>query len=382
MSARRPAHHPLLSSLLTCVAWAASANLLLATSNFSPSALAQESKADDPDSLRIVSPKPGKSRIENLEWDYENISLEPESPSPGAPWVAKIFGLYKQPNWTLLQGAKKINVTEGSGQFEIKVPVKGKTASARISGVGPLGIVESEEIRVFIPSLEKRIAQQPPGSATSIALSNVRADRRFLAQTSLGMTSINYIEKSLGDQSNLIDYSAIALTGRIGGTWLLAPPRWELGLTSYGTLTWLSESAPHQIRFLGVNARVGYVIQPAQSRWKFSLVGGAYYTTTFVPGGDYGFQNMLGPQLYPNFRVTLSSSSSLSGYFKFSPVSGGSAPILELANHEMAVGGAYLRDLPGGRTWGFSLDLARIQLKFSLIEIQAQNITAGVMLTL
>ena len=342
---------------------------------------AQEYDPESPDHPQILNPKPGKSKIETLEWDRESLSLEPEvgSDPKDNRWQVKLRGIYPQKNWNLLQGAKRIPMEGQNGLFEIKIPVKGRTASVRISGVSPLGIVETEELRISVPVLEKVTAPPPSPDAIPSASTFVEnaksATRRFFTQTALGMTSLNYSETTRAD------YAAIALTARMGITYLLAPPNWEAGLSGYGTLTWLSQSAPDNIRFIGVNARFGYIIQPARSRWRLGLVAGGYFTTTQVSDGTFGFQNMMGPQLYPNFRVTLTPRSSVSAYFKFSPVSSGFT-LMKFENSEMAVGGTYTRDFGNGRNWGFSLDYARIQLKFTLVEIVSQSITAGVTLGL
>jgi len=342
---------------------------------------AQEYDPESPDHPQVVSPKPGKSKIETLEWDRESLSLEPETGTDPKDnrWQVTLRGVYPQKNWNLLQGSKRISIEEKNGLFEVKIPVKGRTASVRISGVSPLGVVETEELRISVPQLEKLTAPPPRPdvipSAGAFVQNAKSSERRFTTQTALGMTSINYTETTRPD------YSAIALTARMGLTYVLAPPQWEIGLSGYSTLTWLSESAPDNIRFIGINARLGYIIQPARARWRLGLVAGGYFTTTQVSDGTFGFQNMTGPQLYPNFRYTLTPKSRISAYFKYSPVSAGLS-LMKLGNNELAVGSTYTRDFGNGRNWGLTLDYARIRLEFELVEIVSESITAGVTLGL
>ena len=312
----------------------------------------------DPPSL-IESP-PGEPRIPGLNWDPSSLRLTHENLGLELRWSVILQGTWNSPDWLLLHGGLPVQPDPATRRFQIRFPVYGRTASGKFSAVGPLGELETEEVKVSVPE---------PGERS-------RADieaphRRLFSYASLGLSSIHYTETTRQD------HDALNLTARFSGLYLITPRRWEVAWSAYTTAVHVAQTPSDSIRFLGLNLRAGYIIPIERSRWRVSVLAGAYYTTTFVPGGGYGFNNMLGPQLYPNLRYTLSNDSSLSAYIKYSPVSGAGVALLPASNFEFAAGGGFLRDLPGGRSWGLSFDYAQIQLGFTLVNITTRSLSLG-----
>jgi hypothetical protein len=312
-------------------------------------------------SASIIPALPEDRHIQGLSWNPNSIQIVSAPLGTELRWYAQLQGNFARSDWSLIHEATPLSPDPSNGFFEVRIPVLGTAAEARITAVGPLGEVEEEDLRIQIPDFKHN---QDDGE--------VSRPKTLFPNTNLGVTSVAYSETTRAD------YSALALTARASVLYLIAPPRWEVALAGFGTLTWLSQSAPDSLRFFGMSLRGGYVLPLEGTRWRVSFLTGLYYTTTFVPADRFGFRNMLGPQLYPNFRYTLNAESSLSGYIKFSPVSGEGIALLPASNYEFAVGSGYLRDLPGGRTWGVQLDLAQVQLEFSLVKIVSRTLTLGV----
>ena len=308
----------------------------------------------------LIEPLPGEPQIPGLNWDPSSMQLIQENLGLELRWSVILIGTWSSPDWVLLHGGAPVRIDPATNRFEVKFPVYGQAASGKFSAVGPLGELETQEVRIRIPDFGER-------QKTDIEAPR----RRFFSYASLGLSSIHYTETSRDAHDTL------NLTARFSGLYLIASQRWEAAWSAYTTAVHIAQSPPDSIRFLGVNLRAGYIMPIERSRWRVSILGGAYYTTTFVPGGRYGFQNMLGPQLYPNMRYTLSNDSSLNGYIKYSPVAGGGVKLLPASNFEFATGGGFLRDLPEGRSWGISLDYAQIQLTFDVVQITARSLTLG-----
>lgn len=308
----------------------------------------------------LIEPPSGEPRIQGLNWDPSSLRLIQENLGLELRWSVLLQGTWTSPDWVLLQGGAPVQTDPTTRRFQAQFPVYGQTASGKFSAVGPLGELETEEVKIRIPDFGER--QKADIQAPS---------RRLFSYASLGLSSVHYTETTRED------YDALNLTARFSGLYLITPQRWEVAWSAYTTAFHFLQTPSDSIRFLGLNLRAGYIIPIERSRWRVSILGGAYYTTTFVPGGSYGFQNMLGPQLYPNMRYTLSTDSSLSAYIKYSPVSGSGVALLPASNFEFATGCGYLRDLPGGRSWGIALDYAQIQLSFSLVHITAQSLSLG-----
>lgn len=152
-----------------------------------------------------------------------------------------------------------------------------------------------------------------------------------------------------------LGYSGVSYTqsatpvGELSGTFLTLRGRselrfpksnWMVGISGYFNAVPLSASnAAFPFRFLGLNLRAGTQLGVLRDPWTLSLSFGAYYVT-MLTNGTFGFRNVTGPQLYPTLRYQFKSGSSITTYFKYSPVSAGFA-LLNLNNYEIALGGVF-----------------------------------------
>jgi hypothetical protein len=158
---------------------------------------------------------------------------------------------------------------------------------------------------------------------------------------SLGATYISYRE------TNIPDLAQTALTGTVSYRKLVG--RWDFGANAYLTLVPLTKTAGSGgARFLGVNARGGYLLTP-RGRWRASLMGGVFYTTMLVSGSAFGYRNLAWRQVYPTV-TRLSGRHAWSAYVKISPLSSGLS--LSLASRELAGGAGWTRALGSGRHFG------------------------------
>ena len=198
---------------------------------------------------------------------------------------------------------------------------------------------------------------------------NTKLDRRLFVSPGLGITHLNYT------QTGQANYTAMMTTVKVSANYLLFPPKWDLGFTGFMNLFSLSKSASPDIRAIGMNLRIGYIFPEVQAPWRLSVYGGWYYSTMFASDGAFGYQNVSGPQLYPSIRRTLDNGCAISSYLKFSPISS-ALGIMKLSNSEMAIGFGYF--IPGqARTYGITLDLARISLSSDTIDIQSTSLSLG-----
>jgi hypothetical protein len=192
---------------------------------------------------------------------------------------------------------------------------------------------------------------------------------------SLGASALNYRETFSPDLNQW------GLTGKASWSYAIVPGKWDFMLSGYLTLLALASNQPGvDIRFLGVNGRVGYTLPWFSNPWTVRLMGGAYYTTTLVRNSPIGFTNMTGPQIYPVVRRSLKTpvGSSLSFYGKYSPIFSGLG--LDFRSFELATGGSW--ELPIGRSRSFSInvDFARLQIeidKLFLIESNSLSLSVG-----
>lgn len=118
--------------------------------------------------------------------------------------------------------------------------------------------------------------------------------------------------------------------------------------------------------------------------WRLSVYAGAYYTTMVTSAEGVGYHNVTGPQLYPVIsRALAGGRSSLSAYFKYSPVFSGFSVLDLSASRELATGlgfthplGLVMRD--SGLSWNF--DYSDLALKTSTGMAHTRTIGLGVAL--
>ncbi|MBY0472618.1 hypothetical protein K2X30_15745 [bacterium] len=322
---------------------------------------AQSASADDYFTEVIRNPAP-EQQISSLTFKQPNPLVKMRTNNDGVPFgYVQMEGSFAKPDYNLLWGNRKINRTT-DGRFIIEVPLIGELTTLQMFAVGPLGKVEKEDIQIKMndwKTFSESLRVQSPGA-------------KFKFIPGLNFSYISYSE------SGRDTFSEIALTGKASLSYAFSK-RWSTMGSFYITLLPLSSTTRDLPRFLGLNFRIGYKLPFVSDPWDLTLLAGYYFTTMFVPSGNYGFQNMSGPQLYPVLRKNNPSGSSAYGYVKFSPVSN-QLSLLRMSNREMAFGaGMSFPPNSKGGAYGVTFDAAFVNLFFpeSDVTISTYSISLG-----
>jgi hypothetical protein len=122
-----------------------------------------------------------------------------------------------------------------------------------------------------------------------------------------------------------------------------------------------SQVDAQKIQFFGASARLGYRITPDHEIWSFRIMGGLYYLSASTTDNSFGFQNLMGPQIFPVLSRTFNSGSTLSISAKYAPV--GTGFTVDPSSREIA----------GGIAWSQSSQLAHpISYSFYISDLSAQ----------
>lgn len=207
-----------------------------------------------------------------------------------------------------------------------------------------------------------------PSKAPSPAAAPSADISPFSLSTTLGLSVIQYKE---GTQ---ISVNLSGLTAKLMARYRINT-RWDVAASTYYTLAQLTSTNNTYVRFLGLNFRGGYRIELSPSV-ELSLLLGAYYTTMYVEQNRFGFSNMGGPQFFPSIRFQLNPKTSLTTYFKYSPIFDHSQ-LLPFSQREIAAGVSYNRKLDDTHFLVVGLDVADLSLIVSGLPISSQSISFG-----
>ena len=285
--------------------------------------------------------------------ESESIPSQPKNnPNMSTVFRAVIRGRFVTREVALLLEGVKVNL-EKDGTFNSVLPLKGSKTRATFTTIDLRGNLQSEVVEIsYDPSL-KPFA---PG---------------WRVTPSLGLSSIAY------QQSGITGFSEIALTVKVGVQRVLSP-RWDLAFTGFLTALPLTTSVPgNSIQFLGLNLRAGWDTRLLKREWKFSLLGGIYYTTSFTSGGTFGYANLEGPQIFPALSYRLKSGDTLGIYLKFSPVSSG-FQLQNLSSREIAAGVNYSLTRRKNHFLSGALDISQLQLNQNDISVQSNSVSLSV----
>lgn len=286
-------------------------------------------------------------KIKNLSWTNKTPAVVVTQREDLAEFVITLEGKYTSSDWTLIGNNQKITPNE-DGSFVFKTQISKTSLEIEFTAIGPLGEIEKEDLGLLYTDwqIQKETVETAP-------------PKKLFVSGGLGITNISYKEDGYGT------FKSIAMTGKFSTTYLLLPPRWDVGFSGFFTLLNLTKSPNVSARFLGLNARAGYTVPSISDPWKFSIFGGLYYTTMLTSPSSFGFTNMSGLQLFPVLRKKLKDNHAVSGYFKFSPVSQGFG-FKDLSNREIAFGLSYSMPLKTeGRSLNYTFDIANIAMKLS-----------------
>ncbi len=327
-------------------------NFILITLLFSQSSFAYELKA------KLVIPE-SNEKITNLQWVSEEPLVKTIEVENKTKISVILKGNYANEDWNLIRDAEPTTLSE-KGEFTMEIPVTKKITPIELTAIGPLGEVERQivQVQVMTIGIEKEEINSDFPSQVAIV-------------PALQFSSIAYTETGVSD------YSEIAVTGKIQYLRSVFSKRWDVGASVFFTLFPLSRTPSITARFLGVNARFGYILPWLQEPWKLSLLGGVYYVTSFVTSSQFGFKNMMGPQIFPTLRRILNNGSSISTYLKYSPVSG-KLKIRSLSDREIAFGVSYTYLQKNNHPIIALFDISNIKLLIQGISINSTTISLGV----
>lgn len=295
-----------------------------------------------------------KSRVKNLTLASELLEIKNETVNEKVVPVVILEGVVKNENWSLLIGKRSINLTK-EGRFKVAIPLTSSATAVTVSTVGPFGEIQQETFKILFPSWDLTYGTKTNVVTPTNTNTPVQPPRSYSLVSSLGLSFLSY------QQTREKSLSEIALTGKLSYVHSLNA-RWNLGVGGYFTLLPIS-ATPSEVkaRFLGLNARAGFIAPWLNSPWRLSFMAGGYYATMFVSGADFGFRNVFGPQVFPQISRTLSNGSTLSAYLKYSPVASRLA-LLSLSNRELALGVSWSRPVQALRSFTLGLDYSNLAL--------------------
>lgn len=303
--------------------------------------------AEDPTPVpRLIGPK--VPRIRGLKVDSE-LTIEHRPDGESLRTFVRIRGEYPEILSSLVSGNMRAKIAE-DGRFELLIPITGALTQADILSIDAYGVTAKEQYDIEFPAWDAyRARMQAKYDAERNGIPNPLS-------ISLGLSQISYAE------TQLEDYSATVMTGKVNYVRPFLAPRWNLGVGGFVTILNLKENYPAKVRFLGINARLGYSLIKNPKRWRAGIYFGAYYTTMNVKDNRFGFYDINGPQIFPVVRRVFNQGRSISFYLKFAPLVSNSS-LLTFSSREIATGLEYIYNYNGGRSHGVQLDLSSLVLK-------------------
>jgi hypothetical protein len=298
-----------------------------------------------------------EGKISNLVWDEEFSRLIKVSSGLGNQYRIRLFGSYSKAGWTLTKNGEPVSIAS-DGVFSIHQTLTNGKNFLVLEANGPSGEKE-KEVLLFLG---------PDAPLDSVAGSGIK---RFFIFPGIGYSSITT------QQNGISDYQTTALTAKLAFNYRLKPNVWDLGFSGFGTVYQFTQSSSIRVRYLGLNARVGYLFQPSDADLFISLYGGWYYASMLVDGNQFGFQNVGGPQIYPAIRYALSNDHVLTGYFKYSPIASSFA-LMTLSSREIAAGIGYVFLFPNEKSISIQFDFSDLNMVMAESTVKTKSYTLGV----
>lgn len=163
----------------------------------------------------------------------------------------------------------------------------------------------------------------------------------------------------------MANFSQYAVTVKGGASYRLIPDKLDTSVSAFMNVASLSPKTndasitkDYEIRYLGVNVRVGYHLIRAPSPFRLIMNAGFYYNTSF---GSIGFSNMYGPQIYPEFSYIFNNGHAALLYAKFSPALFNGTVDFK-SNKEAALGTYYVFPLNPKLRMAVGFDISKLDL--------------------
>jgi hypothetical protein len=329
-----------------------------------------------PDRVIQVAVSPDKRQSKTfkvIQWDDTQTKVITRYFGSSSESTLSLLGQMVRENsskWHVIWNEKSFDV-RADGKFQMDISYNAGLQTLELALVGPKGEVEYHfyRLELQLPAVPKKERAETLGPDLSDFEFNKKLNRRFFISPGLGVSSLSY------SQTSVDPYNSIVMTAKVSSNYLLFPPKWDLGFTGFFNFVSLSKSSPVDVRFLGLNLRLGYIFPEIKAPWRLSLYGGWYYSTMFASDSSFGYKNISGPQLFPSLRRNLNNGHAISTYFKFSPISN-NLGFFSLSNNEIATGLSYL--IPTEKhAYSISLDYARVQFFDGEVEIGSNSVSLG-----
>jgi hypothetical protein len=289
--------------------------------------------------LRVLPPSETEHTqgIPSLSFKKSSFPLVVVNALDSSPQMTTTLeGRYPLQDSSLLirEGGKMIARSKINGSFSVRVPISQPETLLTFTSIDSWG--HALNTRVLLKSSDWADVQAKIHAS--------QASRRFHWNLRAGITHLDY------SQTGIPEISSWLVSTQAAVEYWLKPNQWNLSLSGYFTPVPITTTPSGlSILFLGINARVGYALPWIAAPWRLALTVGAYYATTFTSqspssslpsAAQFGYVNIGGPEFYPTLARTFESGSSLSAYFKFSPVSD-QFTVLSFSNREIASGLSY-----------------------------------------
>jgi hypothetical protein len=272
--------------------------------------------------------------ISFLEWDDQVILVETIGDQNKTLLHGHVTNKIKQ----LFFNGREIKVDENGG-FEVKHEFRTdtKTFNLRVVGADTKSYFNQYRIK-----------------ATNAANETIRKSL-FRFSAGAGLTVLSYRQQAV------TPFSEMAMTIKGSASYPLIKDQIDIGISGFYNVFGFASTSPrgYKMRYMGLNARVGYSVIKAPSAFRLNLNVGVYYNTSF---SDIGFGNMMGPQLYPELSYIFSNGHSLHAYGKFSPALSSDYSISFSDNRELAAGLHYSFPITPVNRLTIGLDLSQLML--------------------
>lgn len=177
----------------------------------------------------------------------------------------------------------------------------------------------------------------------------------FRFNAGAGMTVLSY------RQQRVEPFSQYAITIKGSVNHPIIKDHIDAGFSGFYNAVGFGSTSPQgfKMRYMGLNARVGYSVIKAPSPYRLNLNVGFYWNTSF---SDIGFGNMMGPQVYPEFAYILNNGHSIHAYGKLSPAFSNTYSISFSENREIAAGVHYSFPITDSNRLSVGMDVSQLQL--------------------
>ncbi len=329
----------------------------------STEALAKTAKAPRKPELPFIAtieePVDPEPKVSGLSWATLTPIVQIRKLDDGSTGnYVTLEGKFSYSGTTLIIDSRPVPITFTNG-FSLEMRLFEPRTAVDLETINETG--DSEHERIYVVFEGKRQLDQKA--------EELKKEQRAHIVCGLANTVISY------QDTRIPTVFEDAVTGKLSFTNVIVPPHIDAGVSAYFTLLPLHSSATQTFRFLGLNARAGYILPGIDEPWRVSLLGGIYYTTMLVPEENFGFTSLIGPQLFPVIRRKFKNGESAVGYFKYSPL-GPHLSGLSFSNREIAAGGAYNWPM-NTSSFSLTLDIADLAVVIDGVKIRSTSLSLG-----